>query len=470
MESIKLPLRFNIIKKYRSVSYVFIANIISLGVGAVLSFLIPYILDIDNYGYYKQFTLYLSYIGLMHFGFNDGIYLEYGGYDYENLDKLKFRMYFRYLFYQQILVFLIFMVFILMFSRDINSIFIYLFVCLNMVLLNFVKFFSFICQITRDYLFYSIEVVIEKTGLIIPIVLMFLFSIKVFQYVVISQTLVNLLVCVICFLKYKELIYGNKERIGLSEIKKILTLGFSLMLGNFIIILIFNIDRFMIDMLLPIKDFSIYSLAVQLLSVILVFSTSISMLVYPYLKRRNIGTYKEQYDKLTEIFLVLTVIALGLFFPIKYLIALWLPHYHDSIKIFMVLLPSVILRGEIDVVFNNLFKSLKKQQVYLIISLIILLLSIFLNILFYRIKPSVLSFSYATTIAVICWYILSDVYLMRYFKTYHLKKYIIIIIFLNIYIFTTNYSNLLIGFVIYFILSIIYVINSIFKYKFTFLG
>ena len=48
-------LKFN-----KQILYIFGSNIISLLIGAGLSFFIPYVLSVDDYGYYKLFTFYLE--------------------------------------------------------------------------------------------------------------------------------------------------------------------------------------------------------------------------------------------------------------------------------------------------------------------------------------------------------------------------------------------------------------------------
>ena len=77
---------------------VVVSNLLSLISGVLVAFLLPKIIGLSDYGYYKTFTLYATYVGLFHFGIEDGIYLIYGGKDYEELNKIDFRFYTRFLF------------------------------------------------------------------------------------------------------------------------------------------------------------------------------------------------------------------------------------------------------------------------------------------------------------------------------------------------------------------------------------
>ena len=82
----------------RNIIIVAISNIISLAAGVLTGFLLPKIMDKVDYSSYKTFTLYTSYIGVLHFGICDGIYLKYAGSTYDELEKSKFGAFTRFFF------------------------------------------------------------------------------------------------------------------------------------------------------------------------------------------------------------------------------------------------------------------------------------------------------------------------------------------------------------------------------------
>jgi len=53
---------------------VFSSNFINLVIGIITGFLVPAFLSLDQYAFLKTFTLYIGYVGIIHFGFIDGIY------------------------------------------------------------------------------------------------------------------------------------------------------------------------------------------------------------------------------------------------------------------------------------------------------------------------------------------------------------------------------------------------------------
>ncbi len=74
----------NFIKNF---SYTITSNMISVVISALVTLVVPKLIGIEEYGYWQLYLFYSSYIGFLHFGWNDGIYLKYGGKEYNDLDK-----------------------------------------------------------------------------------------------------------------------------------------------------------------------------------------------------------------------------------------------------------------------------------------------------------------------------------------------------------------------------------------------
>ena len=68
-------------KLQKGIFAVLLANIINVIFSLATNFLLPKYLSVESYAAIKEFQLYVSYVGLFHFGFVDGIYLKYGGKD-----------------------------------------------------------------------------------------------------------------------------------------------------------------------------------------------------------------------------------------------------------------------------------------------------------------------------------------------------------------------------------------------------
>ena len=60
-------------KNFKDILMVTISNFTTILAGVVTGFIIPKILNVEDYGLYKTFTLYSSYIGLLSLGIVYGI-------------------------------------------------------------------------------------------------------------------------------------------------------------------------------------------------------------------------------------------------------------------------------------------------------------------------------------------------------------------------------------------------------------
>ena len=58
--------------------YVFISNLIGVFISIVTGFVLPKFLSIESYSDIKLFQLYVTYLGILHLGYSDGMYLKYG--------------------------------------------------------------------------------------------------------------------------------------------------------------------------------------------------------------------------------------------------------------------------------------------------------------------------------------------------------------------------------------------------------
>ena len=81
-------------KVLKNIINVISSNIVTIASGIAVSFLLPKIISLSDYGFYKTFTLYFGYLGVLSLGVIDGIVLRYGEKDYTELDREKFRSYF----------------------------------------------------------------------------------------------------------------------------------------------------------------------------------------------------------------------------------------------------------------------------------------------------------------------------------------------------------------------------------------
>jgi O-antigen/teichoic acid export membrane protein len=447
--------------KIKNFIYALSANLINFILGIITGFLVPKFLGVDNYGYFKIFTFYVTYVGFMHFGLLDGIYVKYGSYDYEQIPKEKFRGYFKFLVIQQIILCVIIIIGLMLYPIALDRKIIYLFVILNMIILNLTTFFTFICQFTKRFKIFSINTVLTKLSFSIGCVILFFINQYTYMPYIIIQTLCNLSVLIIYIVYDKELVFGKTVSIKkiLPEIKIDFKTGFFVMIGNFMSLIISGIDRIFIDKFFTLNDFAYFSFAYSLVSLFYILLNSVSSVIYPYLSRLNENNLSSAYVKIKRIIALLIGMTLSAYFIIEIIVRKFLIEYIPALDIFIYLVPTVLLSGQISILIANYFRILKVTKEYTKNNIVAVILSFLSNLIGYLIFKNTTAIVVATLISFMLWVYYSD----RFFEkklSINLRKaqimeLIIIILFLACALFFSGYIGMLIYIILYAVIIIL---------------
>jgi O-antigen/teichoic acid export membrane protein len=415
MSQFKLEGAFMINKNLRDFRYTLTANIINLLLGIITGFLIPKFLSIDEYGYLKLYTFYCTYIGFFHFGFIDGIYVRYGSYDYDEIPKEKFRCYFKFLLLFQVIVCLILIIIVtFLIPNGIKRETLY-YVIINLIIVNITLFFSFINQFTRRFKLYSNNLIIPKILYVIGSAVFFIIGLKNHIYFIFLYLIGNTVVLLSYGYYDKDLIFGKSEKIkdNFADLKSNFSIGFFVMIGNFMNIIIIGLDRLFIDYFFTLQDFAMYSFAYSIISVFYILLSALATVVFPYLARVDKSKMKDTYE-IIKIFLVIIIGAsLSCFFLIKYILIKFLPNYIPSLSIITVLIPTVLLTGQNSILISNYYKILNYQKEYSLNNIVIFCIAIITNIIAYVIFKTSLSIAVASLISFIIWIFYSEHFFIK---------------------------------------------------------
>lgn len=444
-------------KRLRDLTYAFSANFLNFLMGFVTGFIIPKFLGIDDYAYLKVFTFYVTYVGVAHLGFLDGIYIKYGAYDYDDLPRKKFRGYLRFLIVFQFIEAIVLVLLAFLLIRNGNRLNIVLFTIFNMIILNTTNLWMFVHQITKRFKLFSINTILTKLLYVIGCILLILNGVRGYNGYVILQTIINLIVLVIYIYYNRDLVFGKAESVKetFKEAKELISIGFFVMIGNFMSVIILGIDRIFVDRLFSIKDFAIYSFAYTLISLFYILLNSLTMVIYPYLRRAKEDTYKSVYETIRISITMLMSVTLCGYFVIKFIVSVFLPQYTDSFAILIFLVPTVIYSGQMNILIANYYKVMQKTKEYTTNNITALILSILTNIIAYFIYKDITSIAIATLVSFILWVIYSDLYFKKIIKVSVGRAYILDFLVLAIFFFSAYFFKWYNGLVIYIVLLIL---------------
>lgn len=392
------------------------ANILSLAVGVLTGLIVPKLLSVEEFGYWQIFLLYINYIGLLHFGFNDGIYIKYGHYSYDELPKQRFRTYFTFLFIFQGAIALLLSLAAYFLAGDKIRLWIFIYVAFNMVLINLTTFFAFVNQITKRFSVYTRLLSASKIIYILAIAGTLFVNERYHIIYIIVHTIVNIITLAGYMYKSRDLVFGTLDGIlkNLRDIINNITVGFFVMIGNFMALAIIGLDKLFVERFLTLRDFAMYSFAAAMISVVYLLLNAVSTAVYPYLTRvRRREALKILYDKASIIIFILSGFTMAGYFIFYFIVERFLPQYIPSMPITLLLFTTAFLKAKISIIGSNYYKALHLQKEYTFNNIFALLLGILTNGIAIIFLPGNISIAAASVLTFHLWYLYTEHYFRR---------------------------------------------------------
>lgn len=415
------------------------SNLLTLMVGVLSSFIIPKVLTVDSYGYYKTFSLYISYCGLLHFGITNGVYLYFAGKNLEDLDKQKVHSTIFSIVLIELFLSFGLVLFSLFFPIGLNQKLVLVFVAIYNFVLQFESIQRNLLEATKCFKYESI-VSVTRSLVTIAFIMMFwlangiLFEFSAAFYICCVISIASVCISLILYaIKLRRFIFAKGQTVKETkdDLSLFIKIGLPMMVCNLTGTLINSIDRQFVSVFFPIEQssvFSEYSFAYSMLAFVTAATAAMTTVVYPYMKGKKTEKIVDFYPDFQKIVCVFVSVAFLSFFVFSIFIPWFLPKYIDSLPIFRVLLPNLALDVCVTVVMHNYFKFFKLENKFLVINISVLLLTIALDFVAYYaiIKnlnvPDPIWFSIASVLCGVVWYIVSQSFLTKKLSVKHWKN------------------------------------------------
>ncbi len=429
----------------KNILRIFSANFLTMISGILIGFVVPAVLSVDSYAYLKTYTFYISYIGFLHLGFVDGMYIKYGGKELLDLDKSEFKLEHRIFILFQIIITIICLG-ISFFKKDVI---LFLF-SLSIIPINTFAFFSLFYQSVGEFKKYAnITYVYTIIYLFLNVLLAIVFRSKNYILYCITSIIANGIVFIYLELKYIVQFKDVKAKYD-SKVWNNIKVGFFILLGNLSVMMFYAIDRWFIKLFYKVNDFAYYSFAISMLNIINLLISSISIAFYNYLsKDENV----EKIKKLKDYFLILGVFASLGYFVFAGIVNIILKKYIPSLNIIAVSFAAYPYMIVINALYVNLYKARKDEKRYFKVVVMMVLISVVYNTIAMLLDKNPVAIAIATTISFITWYLYSS----RDFKYLKSTKREIIYLFINTgsFLILSNFFNWTLGGILYFIITVI---------------
>lgn len=367
---------------FKNIIYMYSAQIVQLVLSLMMSIYVPMIIGLEEFSYWQLFIFYSTYVGMLHLGLNDGIYLKYGGTKPNASDRaLISNQLWASITVQLAILFVIFLI-MLTNRPEQDRLFVLISLLVYAVVGNIFNYCGSTLQALNKIKVYSFCVIIDKLFVVVSIFAITLCGTRAFQLLIVCFIVGKFLAAIIILSSNRDLFLQKiviNKRIFEEGYSNILS-GSNLMLANIASSLIIGVGRFFIDINYPVMIFGVVSFAFTMVGFILLLLAQVGASVFPILKSKDATFVKELYPSINEILSIILPYSY-LIYPILYVfVSKFLGQYTESLIYFVYLLPMCVFEAKTSMLYNTYLKVLRKERKLLVINLIAVAISFVLSI------------------------------------------------------------------------------------------
>lgn len=360
------------------VTYALSANVLSLLVSVVTTLVIPKMIGAEEFGYFQLYLFYSSYVGLLHFGWNNGVLLRLGGSRYEGLPKDSIFSQFLVLVCQQFLAAAAVCASAILWIETPQESHVLFMTGVCVLVSGPMYMLIFLLQATARIAEYARVVMIQRVlfgGLAILLTLSPFVSFEALVYAeLLSRGVALGILLYIC----REMVIRSLRHFRWPKPEIIANIrdGFPLMLSSMAGTMIIGVVRFGIATTWSISVFGKVSLALSLATMVLTAIVSVGQVLFPLLRRASAQKLPKIYTSGRTILSYLTLPALFVYFILEPLVTAWLPEYSESVYYLGLIFPLFIYQVRSSVLLEPYLKALNRPRTLLWINTGVLTLSV----------------------------------------------------------------------------------------------
>jgi O-antigen/teichoic acid export membrane protein len=324
-----------------------VADIATLGTGTLLAgllnvalvFVVPKLIGLEDYGYWRLFGLYAGYVGFLHFGFVDGVLLRWAGRPMKEF-HCEIRVATAYLFWQQLIV-AGFMCSIAWLVLPAQLRFVAIAVAIYAPLFNITAALQFGLQGARIFWPVAVSTVLAP-GLFLGFVLVWTSRWPSQSREIIILFLLASSVQLAFLVARMKLWTGARSELGMKRLAiESIRIGWPVVMTNTGVVLVVYSDRLAVSWAATIQNFAQYSLAASAMAVPVMAIQACSKVSFSHLAGVTAQGRKRIYGNASQILLTAWMILLPYYFALDIFVRHFLPKYVPSLGYARILLLGI---------------------------------------------------------------------------------------------------------------------------------
>jgi len=401
-------------------------QIISLAVGFVLGLIVPMFIDEYQYSYWQMYALYVSYVGVLHFGLVDGIMLRYSQYNYDQLDKARVGSQFKMMLAITTALAVIGNLVSLQFCEG-NFKYVMCLASIGIITKNIFTFASYVLQMTNRINNYATVIISQKIVYGITVLALLAFGANKFWMYCLADLLGDVIAFSISILYNRTLYFGKSIGIkeALPEYGINIKSGGMLMLANLSAMFLLGSAKMIVQWRWDELTFGKISFSFSLSSLFLTFVSAISVVLFPSLRRMKEDELPQLYRKIRSSISPLLIVMMIGYFPGCWLLEMLLPKYAVSLEYLGVLLPMIIYTSKVNLLTNNYLKAYRKEKTMLAVNIISITVAVTMFVVSAYVLNSLTAILISIILAIVFNSVLSEIVVMRIIKIRFVTDFIV---------------------------------------------
>lgn len=447
-----------------------ISNLISLMISVLSSFITPVILGHDGYGYYKIFSLYTTYVPLLHIGFIDGILIRNAGKKIEDISFKKFRTYTLFLLIFELFLSIVMSIFACLINIPQINREIIIAIAIYSFLLNALTYFQFFSKcIMRFSELASIARLQSFINLFFLLLALYLykftaFNVNVTYYMFYMNFAVFILLCYY-FVRYKKIILGERKTL-VSQFKNIrvfFRVGFAIMISYQITMVMVNADNQFISMFFKVSEYGKYAFAYSLAALLLTVFNAVSSVMLPYMKKVGKSAVVSNHDSNIAVMNAIVFFVIASYYPIAWIVNNFIASYSESVQYLSVVFPGVGITCIVQSYIFNDYIMAKKIKDFCYISLANLVFDFAVYYVGFRLSHSTLKIALLSIPLLMIWYLTLEWFMNVESGVKFIKNFYYLMIMAFAFIVISHISNIWISLIAYVIMYVAVTLAFYFK-------
>jgi len=328
--------------------------------GTIVIFVIPRLVTVEDFGYWRVFLLYSGYAGFLHLGLVEGALLSWGGKPFRII-RPALRSSLRFIFIQQVALLATGTLFCLILLRPkywVVSLAVLLFAALQ----NITTLLLYVLQATREFGAVGIAVSIPSGGFLILVIVCYFIKITDYRMLIVSYLLGWIFLLLFLWNRLQPLNSSAAVAIG-SIGKQFIISGWPIMLSNLAYSVVQSADKIVVNATVSIYGFAQYTLAASMMAVPIAAIAAVSRVFFPHIAACAPEHHQKAYGVSAKLAFLCWSLTVPYYLVLARVLPIMLPKYIESLPYAKILLCGTVFLGSIQILqlsFSNIYGRQRK--------------------------------------------------------------------------------------------------------------